>query len=83
MFIVDPIKPKDERKVFNQFVLPVMTYGAETWTLTARLFHKYKVAQRAKERAMFGVSLRGRIRNQVIRQRTKVTGIAHRVSMLK
>jgi hypothetical protein len=34
-------------KVFNQCVLPVMTYGAETWTLTARLVHKFKVAQRA------------------------------------
>jgi hypothetical protein len=59
-----------------------MTYGAETWTLTARLVHKFKVAQRAMERAM-GVSLRDRIRNQVIQQRTKVTDIAHRISMLK
>jgi hypothetical protein len=34
-------------------------------------------------RAMLGVSLRDRIRNQVIQQRTKVTDIAHRISMLK
>jgi hypothetical protein len=54
-------------KVFNQSVLPVMTYGAETWTLTARLVHEFKVAQRATERALLGVSLRERIRNQVIR----------------
>jgi hypothetical protein len=33
--------------------------------------------------AMVGVSLRDRIRNQVIRQRTKVTDIAHRISMRK
>jgi hypothetical protein len=58
-------------KVFNQCVLPVMTYGAETWTLTARLVHKFRVAQRAMERAMLGVSI------------TKVTDIAYRVSMLK
>jgi hypothetical protein len=32
---------------------------------------------------MLGVSLRDRIRNQVIRQRTKVTDIAHRISLLK
>jgi hypothetical protein len=69
-------------KVFNQCLLPVMTYGAETWTLPARLV-KFKVAQRAMERAMLGISLRDRIRNQVIRQRTKVTDIAHRISMLK
>jgi hypothetical protein len=60
-----------------------MTYGAETWALSARLVHKFKAAQRPMGRAMLGVSLRDRIRNQVIRQRTKVTYIAHRVSMLK
>jgi hypothetical protein len=59
-----------------------MTYGAEVWTLMARLVHRFKVAQRAMERAMLGVSLRDRIRNQVSRQRTKVTDIAHRISML-
>jgi hypothetical protein len=57
-------------KVFNQCVLPVMTYGAETWTLTARL---------VGVGSMLGVSLKDRIRNQVNRQRTKVTDIAHRI----
>jgi hypothetical protein len=37
----------------------------------------------AMERAMLGVSLRDLIRNQVVRQRTKVIDIAHRISMLK
>lgn len=60
-----------------------MTYGAETWTLTAGLIHRFKVAQRAMERAMLGVSLKDRIRNDVIRQRTRVTDIAHRISKLK
>lgn len=32
---------------------------------------------------MLGVSLRDRIRNEVIRQRTKVIDIAHRISKLK
>jgi hypothetical protein len=73
----------EKTKVFNWCVLPVMVYGAETWTLTVRLVHKFKVAQRAMERVMLGVSLRDRIRNQVIRQRTKVNDIAHRISMLK
>jgi hypothetical protein len=54
----------------------LMTYGAETWTLTARLVHKFKVAHRAMERDMLEVSLRDRIRNQVIRQITKLTVLA-------
>ena len=32
---------------------------------------------------MLGVSLKDRIRNEMIRQRTKVTDIAHRISKLK
>nr|ADI61818.1 endonuclease-reverse transcriptase [Bombyx mori] len=70
-------------KVFNQCVLPVMTYGAETWTLTVRLVRQLKVAQRAMERAMLGVSLKDKIRNEIIRPRTKVIDIAQRVSKLK
>ncbi|CAH2249126.1 jg21724 [Pararge aegeria aegeria] len=35
-----------------------MTYGAQTWPLTARLIHKLQVAQLAMKRAMLGISLR-------------------------
>ena len=59
------------------------TYWAETWTLTVGLVHKFKVALRMMERAMLGVSLMDKIRNEVIRQRTKVTDSAHRISTLK
>ncbi|KAI8427297.1 hypothetical protein MSG28_001884 [Choristoneura fumiferana] len=41
------------------------------------------VTQRAMERAMLGVSLRDRIRNDDIRSRTKVTDIARRIAKLK
>ncbi|CAG4978179.1 unnamed protein product [Parnassius apollo] len=45
-------------KVYNQCVLPVMTYGSETWSFTAGRMRTLKVTQRAMERAMLGVSLR-------------------------
>ena len=70
-------------KVFDQCVLPVMTYGTETWSFTMGLISKLKIAQRAMERAMLGVSLRDRIRNEEIRRRTKVADIAQRISKLK
>ncbi|CAH2244748.1 jg24430 [Pararge aegeria aegeria] len=50
-------------KVFEQSVLPVMTYGSETWSLTMGLIRRLRVTQRAMEKAMLGVSLRDRIRN--------------------
>ncbi|CAK1604627.1 unnamed protein product [Parnassius mnemosyne] len=44
---------------------------------------KLKVAQRAMERAMLGVSLRDKLRNEDIRSRTRITDIAQRISKLK
>ncbi|RVE41117.1 hypothetical protein evm_014233 [Chilo suppressalis] len=70
-------------KVFNQCVLPVMTYGSEAWSFTMGLIGRLKVAQRAMERAMLGISLRDRVRNDEIRRRTKVTDIARRIAQLK
>jgi hypothetical protein len=70
-------------KVFNSCVLPVMTYGTDTWSLTMGLIRKLNVTQRAMERAMLAVSLRDRIRNDEIRKRTKITDIARRIADLK
>ncbi|CAG9830961.1 unnamed protein product [Diabrotica balteata] len=53
-----PIKLK--RKAFNQYVLPVLTFGAETLTLTKASIKKLQVAQRKMERSMLGVTLSGR-----------------------
>lgn len=78
-------------KMFNQCMLPVLTHGAKTWSWrtamksrwTASLIHRLKVAQRAIQRAMLGISLRDRIRNDEIRRRTQVTDIAHKICKLK
>ena len=61
----------------------VVAYSAETWTLMVGLVHKFKVAKRAMGRAMLGVSLEDKIRNEVIRDRTKITDIARTISKLK
>ncbi|CAH2237421.1 jg11276 [Pararge aegeria aegeria] len=69
-------------KVFEQCVLPVITYGTETWSLTMGLIRRLRVTQRAMERAMLRVSLRDQIRNEEIRRRVRVTDIAQRVAKL-
>ncbi|CAH2244434.1 jg11614 [Pararge aegeria aegeria] len=63
----------------SKCVLPEITYGSETWSLTEGL----RVTQRAVERAMLGVSLRDQIKNEEICRRNRVTDIAHRVAKLK
>lgn len=54
-------------------VQPVSTYGAEMWIVTVRLVHQFNVDQGAMERATLGVSLKDKIGNEIIRERTKFT----------
>ncbi|CAH2250494.1 jg9592 [Pararge aegeria aegeria] len=60
-----------------------MTYGAETWTLTKKLVHRLKVAQRAMEKALLGWSQLDRIPNVEIRNRTGITDIVPKAAALK
>ena len=54
-----------------------MTYGAKTWHMTVKLAHRLHVTQRAMQRSMLGVTLRGKIQNEVIRQKNNVTDIGN------
>ena len=72
-----------KRKVFDSCVLPVLTYGAETLTLTKASENKLRVAQRAMERSMIGITLRDRQTNQWIRQQTRVVDVMERIASLK
>src|ERR1700744_3468331 len=53
-----------KRKVFDSCVLIVLTYGAETITLTKTSENKLRVTPRAMERSMLGISLRDKMTNQ-------------------
>ncbi len=47
-----------KRKVYNQCILPVLTYGSETLRLTKELERKLRSAQRGMKRRMLGITLR-------------------------
>ncbi len=64
-----------KRKVYNQCILPVPTYGAETWRLPKELERKLRSAQRGMERRMLGITWRDRKRASWIREQTKVEDI--------
>ena len=72
-----------KKKTFDQCILPVMTYGAETLSLTQATATKLRVAQRRMERSMLGLTLRDRVRNEEIRRRTGVTDVIERIAWLK
>ncbi len=64
-----------KRKVYNQCILPVLTYGSKTWHLTKEQEQKLRSAQRGMERKMLGITWRDRKRATWIREQTKVEDI--------
>ena len=72
-----------KRKVFNQCILPVLTYGSETWVLNAAITQRLQTTQRSMERCMLGITRRDRKRNTWVRMMTGVTDIVDKVRSLK
>ena len=72
-----------KRRVFDQCVLPAMTYGAETWTFHANIIQRLQVAQRKMERRMLNISYRERRRNTEVRKISQIEDISTRIKKLK
>jgi len=60
-----------------------MTYGCETWKLIKQAENSLRIAQRAMESTMLGITLRERKRSEWIREKTKVKDIVQVVKQLK
>ena len=72
-----------KRKVFDQCILPVLTYAGETWRTTEKLLEKIRVTQRKMERIMLGVTLKDRKTNDWIRKQTQITDAVTKIKSLK
>ena len=64
-----------KRKAFNECVLPVMSYGCETWSLNNSQLEKLVTTQMKIERIMVGVTLKDRKSTNWIRKQNCVTDI--------
>ena len=71
------------RQVYNSCVLPAMTYGAETWTLTKLAQNKLAAAQTKMERSMLNITYKDRRTNIWVRERTKLIDIIYTVRKMK
>ncbi|PIK56634.1 endonuclease-reverse transcriptase [Apostichopus japonicus] len=72
-----------KKQVFNQCIIPVLSYGAETWTTTTKLEKKLRVTDRAMERIMIGVTRRDSVTNQNLREKTNVQDIIQEIKVNK
>ena len=68
-----------KRQVYNSCVLPAMTYGAETSTLTKQAKNKLVAAQTKMERSILNITFKDRKTNIWVRERTKVIDIINTV----
>ena len=60
-----------KRQVFDQCILPAMTYGCQTWSLTKATTQRLRTAQRAMERKMLKAKWKDKIPCREIRAKTK------------
>jgi len=72
-----------KRKVFNQCILPFLTYGCETWTNSTEMKRKLQITQRAIERQLLNITKRDKKRNEWIRNQTGVKDVTRRIAQRK
>ena len=72
-----------KRQVYNSCVMPAMTYGAETWTLTKQAQNKLAAAQTKMERCMLNITYKDRRTNIWVREKTQLIDIMCTVRKMK
>ena len=63
------------RQVFDQCVIPNMTYGCQTWSLSKAMGQKLRTAQRAMKSKMLNLKIKDKVSYTEIRKRTRVQDI--------
>ena len=72
-----------KRQVYNQCIIPKVTYGSETWNLTKIQTMKLRSMQRAHERIMLNITWRDHKTAEWIREQTKLRDILETISKTK
>lgn len=72
-----------KRRLFNTIILPIMTYGCQTWSQTKQNIKRIKVCQQSMERSMLQIKLKDKWKLTKIRQFTKLEDASSRIKRLK
>ena len=70
-------------KILEACIYPVLTYGAQAWTLTQNQGRSLQATQRSMERSILYVKKGEKISNEVIRKRTGTHDILYQIRKLK
>lgn len=77
------INVQSRKYLYDMAILPVITYGAQTWSMNEKLNQKLQVNQRAMERSLLKITRLHRITNERIRQRTNFEDVIKKAKTLK
>lgn len=72
-----------KRKLFNICIVPVLTYGCQTWSLTKAQTKKLETCQNAMNRSMMGKKLSDKMRTTTIKKYTKTNNVTVIIKKLK
>ena len=72
-----------KRNVYNSCVLPAMTHGAETWSLSKQAQKKLAAEQTKMERSMLNITYHDRKKNTWVRAKTGVTDVIKTTRRMK
>lgn len=61
-----------KKKIMDMCILPILTYGAQTWALNKENYLSIRSAQRKMERTILKLKLKDRIKSSIIRSKTKI-----------
>lgn len=70
-------------KILESNIIPILTYGAQTWSLTKQQTEGIKKTQRAMERSILKIKVKDRVRNEKIREETDAIDVGYRIRKLK
>ncbi len=70
-------------KILKSSILPVLSYGAQTWAFTKRQTNKLIQTQNSTLRHILGIRLKDKIKNEEIYRRTNSAKISYIIKKLK
>jgi hypothetical protein len=72
-----------KKRLYDACVLPVLTYGCQTWSLSEGNSSKLAVAQRSMERSMLHKKMKDRVSSLKLRKATKLKDVIETTRELK
>ncbi len=66
-----PFSYYQKSQIFNSCIIPVISYGSQSWAMTNKEINRLNVTQNSMERSMLGIKLKDKINLKIIKNKFK------------